>query len=112
MMDVFLRQTAEGDIEGGFDHCLTSAGGSVAAEFVLAISAALAHIGEFPGTGSTRYGELLDTPRLRFWLVRNFPYVLFCIERETHLDVIRVLHQKSDIPAQLRSDLPDSAADV
>lgn len=108
MMDVVLRDAAERDIEGGFDHYLTAAGGAVATTFVLAVDIALAHIAEFPGTGSPRYGELFDMPGLRFWLVSKFPYALFYFEREGCLDVIRVLHQHSDIPVQLQFDAPDS----
>jgi toxin ParE1/3/4 len=108
MMGLVLREAAECDIEGGFDHYLAAAGSEVATAFVLAVDAALAHIAEFPGTGSPRYGELLDTPGLRFWLVSKFPYVLFYVERENHLDIIRVLHQHSDIPGQLQFDAPDS----
>lgn len=109
MMGLVLREAAERDIEGGFDHYLAAAGGEVATAFVLAVDTALAHIAEFPGTGSPRYGELFDTPGLRFWLVSKFPHVIFYVERENHFDVIRVLHQYSDIPAQLRFDAPDSA---
>jgi toxin ParE1/3/4 len=73
----------------------------------LAVDTALSHIAEFPSTGSPRYGELFNTPGLRFWLVSKFPYALFYIERDNYLDVIRVLHQHFDIPAQLQLDAPN-----
>jgi toxin ParE1/3/4 len=107
MINLVLRQTAERDIEGGFDYYLNSAGGRVAEAFVLAVKATLAHIGKLPRTGSTRYGELFDTPGLRSWLGGKFPYILFYIERERYLDVFRILRQRTDIPAQLQADLPD-----
>jgi plasmid stabilization system protein ParE len=31
----------------------------------------------------------------------GYPYILFYIERDDYLDAIRLLHQHSDIPAQL-----------
>jgi toxin ParE1/3/4 len=108
MIGLVLREAAERDIEGSFDHYMDAAGSEIATAFVLAVDAALAHIAEFPGTGSPRYGKLFDTPGLRFWLVSKFPYVLFYIERDYHVDVIRVLHQHSDIPTQLQFDVPDS----
>jgi toxin ParE1/3/4 len=108
MIDVVLRHAAERDIAGAFDHYLKEAGGKVATAFVFAANAALAHISEYPSTGSPRYGQLLDIPGLRSWLVRTFPYTFFYVVHEKHLDVIRLLHQNTDIPAQLQIDLPDS----
>lgn len=97
-----LRQAAERDIESGFTHYIEQANVDVATAFVEAVDVALHHITHFPGTGSPRYGELFDTPGLRSWLLSRFPFVLFYVEREDHLDVIRLLHQHADIPAQLQ----------
>ncbi len=67
--------------------------------------AALSHIEHNPGTGSARYGELCDVPGLRLWFVTRFPYALLYVEYPEHLDVLRVLHQHRDIPAQLAGAL-------
>lgn len=106
MKRVVLRLAAERDIESGLDYYLGSAGAAVARRFVGAVDTAFLHISEFPATGSPRFGTLLDIPGLRSWPLDKFPYVLFYVERDSHLDVIRVLHQHSDIPPQLRFDLP------
>lgn len=103
-----LRQIAEQDIENGFNHYLQDASAEVATSFIGAVDTGLQYIEHHPGAGSPRYGELLDTPGLRSWLVSRFPYILFYIERDAHLDVIRLLHQHSDIPAQLRTDISDT----
>lgn len=109
MKPPLLRQVAERDIENGFAHYLQEASIEIAQAFVGGVDAALHHIEQHPGTGSPRYGELFNTPGLRSWLVSRFPYMLFYVEHDKYLDVIRVLHQQSDIPIQLQSDLPDSA---
>jgi toxin ParE1/3/4 len=47
------------------------------------------------------YGELCEVPGLRSWLVSRLPYALLYVEQAAYLDVLRVLHQHADIPAQL-----------
>ncbi|MGV8992300.1 MAG: type II toxin-antitoxin system RelE/ParE family toxin [Thiobacillus sp.] len=110
MKPPLLRQVAERDIETGFVHYLQEASVEIAQAFVDAVDAALHHIERHPGTGSPRYGDLFNTPGLRSWLVSRFPYMLFYVEHDNYLDVIRVLHQHSDIPVQLQSEPSDSAS--
>lgn len=105
MKQSVLRQAAEHDIEDGFTHYLNNASNKVATKFIDAIDTALRHIEQYPRTGSPRYGELFNTPGLRSWLVDRFPYTLFYVERDDHLDVIRLLHQHSDIPEQLQNNI-------
>ena len=52
-----------------------------------------------PGIGSPRYATVLNLPGLRLWPVEGFPYLVFYVERETQLDIWRVLHAQRDIPA-------------
>jgi toxin ParE1/3/4 len=104
MKSAVLRQRAEDDIENAFVHYLDQAGNRVATQYIEAIDIAIHHLEQFPKTGSPRYGELFNTPGLRSWLLNRFPYTLFYIERDDHLDVIRLLHQHSDIPEQLQED--------
>ncbi|RQP24549.1 type II toxin-antitoxin system RelE/ParE family toxin [Piscinibacter terrae] len=101
MKRTLLREAAERDVERGFSHYLEEAGADIALAFIEEIDTALEHIERHPGTGSPRYGELFDFPGLRCWLVSRFPYALFYVEHDEYLDVIRVLHQQSEIPAQL-----------
>ncbi len=44
----------------------------------------------------------LDLPGLRCWPVKRYPYLVFYVERDDHIDVWRVLHGQRDIPAWLR----------
>lgn len=67
--------------------------------FVEALQAATAQISRHPGIGSNRYADLLKTQALRFWSLKKFPHLLFYIERETQVDILRVLHAQRDIPA-------------
>lgn len=66
-----------------------------------AVTLAIRHIRSNPRTGSSRYALDLNLPGLRFWPITGFPYLIFYIERETQVDVWRVLHMQRDIPARM-----------
>jgi toxin ParE1/3/4 len=100
-----LRLTAETDIDRAFSYYLTEAGADTALGFLDEVETALSHLEKNPGTGSPRYGELCEVPGLRLWLVKRFPYAVLYVEQAAHLDVLRVLHQHADIPAQLADEL-------
>jgi toxin ParE1/3/4 len=102
-----LRESAERDILQAFAYYLKEAP-HVAEAFTDAVVRGRRHIEDNPGAGSPRYGEILEAPGLRFWLLNRFPYVLFYVERDDHLDVIRVLHQHADIPQKLDDDFKNS----
>jgi toxin ParE1/3/4 len=100
-----LRLAAETDIDRAFSYYLNEAGADTALGFLDEVDAALNHIEHNPGTGSPRYGELCEVPGLRLWFVTRFPYAVVYVEHTEHLDVLRVLHQHRDIPAQLADAL-------
>lgn len=99
---VILRPAAQQDIEAATDHYRHEGGAVIGIKWVAAVQTALVHIGSHPGTGSPRYQIELKLDGLRFWRTSTFPYLIFYVEREDHVDVWRVLHEKRDIPAWLR----------
>lgn len=52
----------------------------------------------YPGAVSLRYAYELDLPGLRAHRVKEYPYLMFYLEREDRIDVWRVLHVRNDIP--------------
>jgi len=46
-----------------------------------------------------RYAHQLGLADLRFWPLGRYPYLVFYVERDEHIDVWRVLHEQRDIPA-------------
>jgi toxin ParE1/3/4 len=104
MKNVVLRAIAKREIENGFSHYLVEALVELALSFSESVDLALKHILNFPASGSRRYGEMFDNPSLRSWPLKRFPYVLFYVERSDHLEIIRLLHQHSDIPILLQDD--------
>ncbi|HTU11259.1 MAG TPA: type II toxin-antitoxin system RelE/ParE family toxin [Allosphingosinicella sp.] len=101
MKRVIPRVAAEQDIDQTVDYYTDQAGDDVARAFVDAVRDAYRAIGERPGAGSTRYADILRTEGLRTRKLGRFPYLLFYIECDDHIDVRRILHARRDIPAFL-----------
>jgi len=97
------RAAAEADVDHAFEHHRMQGGHALAERFVDAYDAALAHIAQHPGTGSPRHARALRIRNLRFWTLTRFPFSVFYVEHADRIDVLRVLHQASDIPHHLQS---------
>jgi toxin ParE1/3/4 len=97
-----LRPRARADIAAITRHYASEAGETVALAFVAALQTAFAHMAAHPASGSLRHAEAAGIPGLRFWPLRRFPYLLLYLDRDDHLDVVRVLHARRDLPAQVR----------
>lgn len=99
---VVPRELARRDIEAALDHYLDQAGEAVASGFVDTLERAYRHIASHPASGSNRYAHELDLPGLKVWPLKRYPYLVFYMARDTHIDVWRVLHAERDIPAWMR----------
>jgi toxin ParE1/3/4 len=100
------RSEANRDVEQAIDHYLSESAEQAALGFIDALEQAYTHIARYPATGSPRYAHELNIPGLRSWSLTRYPYLVFFIEREDHIDVWRVLHGQRDIPAWLDAE-PD-----
>ncbi len=89
---------ADLDVEGALAHYAAEAP-HVALSFLDALEKAYLHIQRQPGTGSLRYAHALDIPGLRFWPCQRFPHMVFYVERDENIALVRVLHGSRDIPA-------------
>ena len=103
---VVPRVLAEDDLDSAFDHYLETAGTDVAVDFLNDFDGAIAHISEFPGTGSPKYGFEPSLAGVRFWPMRKYPFLIFYVETDDRIDVWRVVHGNMDIAAELHD--PDS----
>ncbi|MGO1542580.1 MAG: type II toxin-antitoxin system RelE/ParE family toxin [Luteimonas sp.] len=104
MKPAIRSELADQDIQQALDHYL-GISPNTALHFLDALEQAGARIQTHPGSGSPRYAHELGIPQLRFWMLHGFPYALFYIEHEDHLDVLRVPHLQQDIPVTLRGDV-------
>jgi toxin ParE1/3/4 len=96
------RARAERDIDGAIDYYLSENAPDAALGFIDAAEQAYSHISRHPATGSSRYAIELNLPGLRFWPLSRYPYLVFYLERDDHIDVWRVLHSSRDIPAWMQ----------
>ncbi len=103
---VVLRRHAQADVEDAVDYYRAESGTALAARFGTALEVAVRAIASHPAAGSPRYAHDLNLPGLRTRLLTRFPYLVFCVERDDHIDVWRVLHAKRDIPASMQD--PDA----
>lgn len=77
---------------------------TAAQRFVDAVSRTCDEIAQMPGIGSLRYADIPLIHGVRMIAVREFEnYLLFYLEHEASVDVIRLLHGARDIPEALQS---------
>jgi toxin ParE1/3/4 len=106
MKPVIPRDLARRDLEDAVDYYVREAGTAVALRFVDSVESAYSVIARQPAAGSPRYAYELDLPGLRCWSVKRFPYLIFYVERDSHIDIWRVLHARRDIPVWMQE--PDN----
>jgi len=59
-------------------------------------------IGEQPGVGSLRFAHLPMLDGLRVSSVSGFEnHLIFYIDRQAYIDIVRVLHSARDLPSAL-----------
>ncbi|WP_431048851.1 type II toxin-antitoxin system RelE/ParE family toxin [Roseateles sp. L2-2] len=66
------------------------------------VTRALRHISRAPGTGSPRYRPLLQVTDMRTWRLTKFPHLVFYLDRQNAVHVVRVIHERRDIPRRFR----------
>jgi toxin ParE1/3/4 len=98
---VVPREVTERDVDEIADYYSDEASEHVAHGFVEAVREAYRAIGDRPGAGSPRHADLLGVAGLRSRKLRRYPYLVFYVELEDHIDIWRVLHEQRDIPASL-----------
>ena len=101
MKPAVLRPQARCDQQGEVRYYRKEGGIRLAVEVARATNAALDQIELDPGIGSPALGKLLGIPGLRTWRVAKFPLLWCYFERRDHLDVVRLLGERTDLAAVL-----------
>ena len=96
---IIPRERTKQDIDEAVDYYLSETGENAALGFIDALEQAFRHIARHPATGSSRYAHELDLLGLRYWPLKRYPYLVFFVEHDDHIDVWRILHGARDIPA-------------
>ena len=95
---VVPREQALRDIDAATAFYLDDDDAAAALGFIDAVEQAFVHIGSQAASGSPRYAHELNLPGLRSWPLSGYPYLVFYVVQDTHVDVWRVLHGRRDIP--------------
>ena len=96
MKPVGIQRLAEQDIFEAIDYFVENAP-NIVGRFQRAVDRTMQAIGRSPGIGSSGFAELLEIPRLRYQVVKSFPYAIFYQELDTEVVVLRVLHHGRDV---------------
>jgi len=103
---VQFSDVATVDLESASSYYVAETDVATAIRFVDAVEATAQRISRNPRLGSLRFAYELSVPDLRTMPVGKFPYLMFYLERETLVDVWRLLHVSRDISASLQE--PDA----
>lgn len=98
-MLVETTQRADEEIEAYALFYAAEASAEIAYAFSNAVKATKVRLGEMPGTGSNRYGYLL--PGVKFVHIGRFPFLAFYLIQDDRVLIIRVLHERRNLPDQL-----------
>ena len=101
MTSARLRPQARVDLVEQTRYYRSEGGDDLGGRFFDAAISALDAIGRMPGAGSPRLGELCDIPGLRARRVTGFPCGWFYFVAADHIDVVRLLADAQDLPANL-----------
>jgi toxin ParE1/3/4 len=102
--EVRLRSLAAADVADAVDYYRDEAGAALALGFIDAVEHAFDQIRRSPRTGSLQYSYDLGIPELRARKLARFPFVIFYVPSDEHIDVWRVLHRRRDVLAAFRDD--------
>lgn len=100
---VISREQARADVQEAIDYYMSEAGADLAVGFVNALEQTFSLIAEMPAAGSPRWSHELNLAGLRSRGLKTFPWLVFYMEREDHIDVWRILHAARDFPAWMQS---------
>ena len=99
-MEFKLAPVAKNDVLEIADY-YAAISAQLAEEFVTELENTLHSLCLQPRLGSRRYAHLLPDQSLRFWQLDRFPFLLFYRIDAPWIDVLRVLHERRDISANL-----------
>ncbi len=93
------------DADEAADRYAAQGGLALELRFIQSLDTAIAQVADQPGMGAPRYADVLKLSGLRLWPLKGFPYLVFYLERNAHIDIWRVLHAQRDIPVWMGESL-------
>lgn len=100
-LPVFHRPRADADLLEAVLWLRGHGSPGIAVDFVNRVEEALNLLSRHALAGSGLVGVRLGIPGLRSFAVRRTPYILFYLADSRRIDLVRVLHGRRDIDAEL-----------
>ena len=100
MKPISIRARADADIDAVIDHFRENSHAR-AERFVDDLEAVIGRIVRGPGSGSQRYANLAGLDGVRSLPIGRSRYHVFYAEVDDRIVVIRILHERRDIPSLL-----------
>ena len=94
-----LRPLATQDKRSELRYYRREAGGAVANKLLDALEKTLVDLRLNPAIGSPTLGHMLDVTGLGTWRINGFPLSFWYFERDTHVDIARLVGQRQDADA-------------
>jgi toxin ParE1/3/4 len=91
-----LRPLARQDRRDEIRYYRQEAGIRIALKLADALEEALDELTRQPGIGSPVLGQELGVAGMRTWRIDGFPLTFWYLERDTHIDVVRLVGQRQD----------------
>jgi toxin ParE1/3/4 len=98
---VLTTARAREDIDAAVEHYLGEGAAATALDFIEQLDHARATMAAHPWVGSQRLTAELGIPSLRVLALPRFPYAVFYLDEPDRIRVVRVLHERRDIPRVL-----------
>lgn len=98
-----VRTRAIDDIYAATDF-YAAAGELLAERWLTALRRTVSQIGRRPTFGSTAFAQHLDVPGLRHRSVPQYPYLVFSLDTDVSVVIVRVLHERRDVRGELSTD--------
>lgn len=100
--EVRWRQLATDDYFSIVAWYTDEAGDKVAERFIRSLRETEGRISRNPSLGPTSFTYGASKQATRYGAVDGFPYLVFYLNLDEHIEIVRVLHERRDIPGQLQ----------
>ncbi len=96
MKPCVLRPRARDDRRHEVRYYRDKAGEGTATRLVAALDSAFVQLSRDLGIGSPAIGHELDVNGLRSWRLNGFPLSVWYFERDSHVDIVRLVGQRME----------------
>ena len=97
-----IHPRADSDIEDVLSRYQEQTAYQAGSKFLTELEKCFGFVKNFPRAGSLRLGDVVGRSDIRTWPMRKFPFLLVYKETPDQVNVLRVLHQRRDIPRWLQ----------